>query len=81
MIDYNIPPELTMDNIAVLLKHMQPEDVKRFNEYFMIHFPSWMFKMIEREAKLCNMSYEQFVRVSCLEVIIQRIKERTASEQ
>jgi hypothetical protein len=56
---------------------MQPEDVKRFNEYCMIHFPGWLFKIIKREAELCNMSFEQFVRIACMEVARNRIVERS----
>ena len=77
--DYT-PPTLTMDDITILLQHMQPEDVKKFNEYCMIHFPNWLFKVIKREAELCNMSFEQFVRIACMEVARNRIVERSNDE-
>lgn len=71
------PPTLTMDDITILLQHMQPEDVKRFNEYCMIHFPGWLFKIIKREAELTGMSFEQFVRIACMEIARNRIVERS----
>lgn len=81
MIDYNVPPELTIDHIAILLTHMQPEDVKRFNEYCMIHFPSWLFKIIKRESELCNMSFEEFVRLSCLSEIRRNVERRNEDDK
>lgn len=80
MSDHIPPPELTMDHIATLLTHMQPEDVKRFNEYCMIHFPDWMFRLIKREAELCNMSFEEFVRLACFEVVKKHVIERSQKE-
>ena len=80
MIDYNTPPELTMDHVAILLMHMQPEDVKRFNQYCMIHFPDWLFKITKREAELCNMSFEEFVRLACFEVVKKHVVERSQKE-
>lgn len=77
MIDYNTPPELTMTQVTMLLQHMQPEDVKRFNEYCMIHFPHWLFKIIKREADLSTMSFESFVHMACINEVVKRIKARS----
>ncbi len=74
------PPELTMDQIDILISHMQPEDVKRFNEYCMIHFSSWLFKIIKREADEAGMSFEQFVRIACIEEIKNRVSRRIKYE-
>lgn len=82
MIDHNLPPlpELTMTQVTILLQHMQPEDVKRFNEYCMIHFPNWLFKIIKRESELTKMSFESFVHMACFNEIMKRVKERSNHE-
>lgn len=80
MTDYNVPPEFTMDHITILLTHMQPEDVKRFNEYCMIHFPGWLFRIIKREAELCNMSFEEFVQLACISEIKRNVERRSKDE-
>ncbi|MGJ0429604.1 hypothetical protein [Methylobacter sp.] len=80
MIDYNTPPELTMDHIAILLKHMQPADVKKYNEYCMIHFPGWLFKIIKREADHLGMSYESFVRIACINEVVRQVEKRKLNE-
>ena len=77
--DY-IPPTLTMDDITILLQHMQPEDVKRFNEYCMIQFPSWLFRIVKREADLAGMSFENFVRLACIGEIRNRVDRRAKDE-
>ncbi len=80
MTDYNIPPKLNKDHIVTLLMHMQPEDAKRFNEYCMIHFPRWLFKIIKKEAQLCDMSFEEFVRIACFEIVKKHITQRAIDE-
>ena len=75
MIDYNLPPNLEV-NIDLLLEHLSPEDVKFFKEHCMMHFPSWLFKLIQRECTIEGKTFGDFVRMACVELAIKRIKER-----
>ena len=79
MTEKDLPPvpNLSLDDIEVLLQHMEPEDVRRYNEYCMIYLPGWLFRAIRHEAQLSDMPFEDFIRQSCLNEIRSRFQKRS----
>ncbi len=72
---HELPPIIELD-IDVLIQQLSPEDARYLKEFCMIHFPTWLYKIIQREASMSGQSYEQFVRIACIEAIMNRVKER-----
>lgn len=77
--DY-LPPEIIFD-LDTVIEAMQPEDIRILREYCMIHFPTWLWRIIKREAEVGDMTPEDFVRTSCMNEIMNRINERHKNEK
>lgn len=74
-------PTLIEQDLVRIFKHMSDDDVKKVKEYCMIHFSRWLFTIITNEARIANITYEEFVRQACVNEIKRRVSLRLENEK